>query len=72
MSRLKGEVAKKNLRGTVRVTPCNCLGYCGIGPTMVIYPAGIWYKGVSVDDVDEILEKHIVDGKPVERLLHNE
>lgn len=70
MSRLKGEVAKRNLRSMVRVTPCNCLGYCGIGPTVVIYPEGTWYKGVSAGDVDEILEKHIVNGKPVERLQY--
>ena len=70
MSRLKGEVAKRNLRTTVRVTPCNCLGFCGAGPTMVIYPEGVWYKGVSAGDVDEILDRHIGDGKPIERLIY--
>jgi (2Fe-2S) ferredoxin len=35
----------------------------------VVYPEGVWYGGVTLADVDEIVESHIVGGKPVERLM---
>jgi (2Fe-2S) ferredoxin len=40
----------------------------GHGPTIVVYPEAIWYGGVTLDDVDEIFESHVMGGKPVERL----
>ena len=38
------------------------------GPTVVVYPEAVWYDGVTPDDVEEIVESHIVGGRPVERL----
>jgi (2Fe-2S) ferredoxin len=46
-----------------------CLGFCGAGPLMVVYPEGIWYQPRSSDDIDEIVESHLVGGRPVERLI---
>ena len=46
-----------------------CLGPCGTGPTVVIYPEGIWYGKIGVNDVEEIMDQHVLGGKPVERLL---
>lgn len=37
---------------------------------VVVYPQGIWYRGVGVGDVEEIIQKHLVGGRPVERLLY--
>jgi (2Fe-2S) ferredoxin len=44
------------------------LDQCEHGPTIVVYPEAIWYGGVTLDDVDEIFESHVMGGKPVERL----
>ena len=45
----------------VLVTPCGCLGPCFDGPNAVVYPDGVWYGGLDVDDADAIVE-HLVSG----------
>ena len=50
-------------------TPCGCLGFCNAGPLMVVYPDGVWYRPETVEDVDEIVEQHLKQGKWVERLV---
>lgn len=52
----------------VRANKSGCLGICDFGPTVAIYPEGIFYVGVKKDDVQEIVESHIINKKPVERL----
>ena len=46
-----------------------CLGFCGAGPLMVVYPEGVWYQPKTVADIDEIVESHFAQGNPVERLI---
>ena len=58
----------RGLKGRVRANKAGCLDQCEHGPNLVVYPEGVWYGGVTVADVDEIIESHIVAGKPVERL----
>ena len=53
----------------LRVNQAGCLDRCELGPTLVIYPEGVWYHYRSEADVDEILERHILGGERVERLL---
>ena len=53
----------------VRANKAGCLDQSAQGVSVVVYPDGVWYGGVSVDDVDEIIEQHIVGGRPVERLV---
>ena len=53
----------------VSINHAGCLNRCELGPTMVIYPEGIWYTYKSEDDIDEILRSHVIRGKYVERLL---
>ncbi len=53
---------------TVKVNTTNCLGPCRAGPTLVVYPEGTWYGGVSEADVAEIVREHLLGGRPVERL----
>lgn len=55
--------------GSVIVTTCGSVGLCQVGPAVLIYPEGIWYYGVTPDDVSEIVDKHLIGGQPVERLL---
>src|SRR5206468_4243189 len=61
-------VMERNLLGRVIVTPTDCLGPCQLGPTVVVYPDGVWYKSVTESDVAVILDEHIGKGKPVDRL----
>jgi len=55
--------------GQIRVSKSLCLGRCSLGPMLVIYPEGVWYRYASFDDIDEIISSHLLQGKPVERLL---
>ncbi len=54
--------------GNVRVNTSGCLDRCEEGPVCVVYPEGVWYTYVDEEDVDEIIERHIVGGQVVERL----
>jgi (2Fe-2S) ferredoxin len=54
--------------GRVRINKAGCLDRCEHGPVAVVYPEGIWYTLVDEHDVDEIIESHIQNGKPVARL----
>jgi len=53
----------------VRINTAGCLDRCEWGPTVVVYPEGIWYRVTSKADVDEIVTRHLRDGEPVERLM---
>jgi (2Fe-2S) ferredoxin len=65
---LKEELARRGLKGAVRANAAGCLDACAHGPSIVVYPEGVWYGGVRVEDVPEIVESHLVNGVPVERL----
>ncbi|MBI3071976.1 MAG: (2Fe-2S) ferredoxin domain-containing protein [Deltaproteobacteria bacterium] len=62
------ELKKHGLGACVRANKSGCLDACAMGPTVVVYPEQIWYRCVRPDDVAEIVEKHLVNGEPVERL----
>jgi vanillate monooxygenase ferredoxin subunit len=53
----------------LRVNQSGCMERCELGATLVIYPEGIWYTYSTKDDVDEILDRHIIKGEIVERLV---
>jgi (2Fe-2S) ferredoxin len=53
----------------VRVNSSGCLDRCELGPTMVIYPEGVWYTYHDKADIDEILQTHLVEGGRVDRLM---
>ena len=55
-------------KGGIRVNMAGCLDRCSEGPVMVIYPEGTWYTYVDRDDIDEIIEQHLLAGQPVARL----
>ena len=57
-----------NPRGSVVLTECASVGFCAIGAAVMVYPDGVWYAQVRASDVPEIVEEHIVNGRPVERL----
>ena len=67
---LRDGVRSANLQGGVRVNKAGCFSQCGHGPMMVVYPDNVWYAGVQAGDLKEILNSHIVEGRPVERLRY--
>ena len=67
----EGLSAHPDLWGTVTVTSSGCLGPCFDGPSIVVYPEGTWYVGVTAADVGELVQSHMVGGVPVERLRYH-
>ncbi len=65
---MKAAVNQRGLKGKVRVNSAGCLDQCEHGPTIVVYPEAVWYGFVTPGDVNEIVESHLVNGQPVERL----
>ena len=66
------QLKKFGLDQEIRVVKTGCLGLCAKGPNVVIYPDGTHYIMVHVDDVAEIVEEHLLKGRPVQRLLNKE
>ena len=64
---MKAQVKKLGI-AKIRINNSGCLDRCELGPTMVIYPEGIWYSCKTKDDVDEVIREHVQGGKIVERL----
>ena len=54
--------------GQVRINTAGCLDRCELGPCIVVYPEGTWYTYVDKQDIDEIIDEHLVGGREVERL----
>ena len=55
-------------KGKVRVNKAGCLDRCDEGPVIVVYPEAVWYTYVDREDIDEIIDEHLVHGRVVERL----
>lgn len=53
----------------VRINSAGCLDRCELGPTMVIYPEGVWYGFRTTEDLEEILQTHLLNGGRVGRLV---
>lgn len=58
-----------SMDGTVIVSTSGSIGLCSLGPAVMVYPEGVWYYGVQPQDVEEIVDTHLIGGQPVERLL---
>jgi len=54
--------------GNIRINKAGCLDRCADGPVMVVYPEGIWYTFIDTEDIEEIIQSHLIQGRPVERL----
>ena len=67
--RLKAELTSRGLSKRIRANNAGCLDQCEYGVTVVVYPEQVWYGHVTVEDIPEIVEKHLIGGQVVERLL---
>ena len=67
--RFKEELKRRGLKGDVRANKAGCLDTCKLGVSVVVYPEGIWYAHVTPDDVAEVVDEHLLQGRPVQRLL---
>jgi (2Fe-2S) ferredoxin len=67
--RLKAELKARGISKLVRANNAGCLDQCAQGVTVVVYPEQVWYGHVTVDDVPEIVDKHLIGGHAVERLM---
>ena len=65
----KKALVERGLKGRLRAQKTGCLDACDYGPTVVVYPEGTYYGKVTLDDVEEIVEEHLLKGNPVTRLL---
>ncbi|MCK4274918.1 MAG: (2Fe-2S) ferredoxin domain-containing protein, partial [Phycisphaerae bacterium] len=64
------ELARRDLKDTVRLRCTGCHGFCERGPLAVISPSGLFYQQIKTEDVPEIVDKTIIGGEVIERLLY--
>lgn len=68
IEKFKSTWAAQGLDTKIRIQKAGCLDFCGKGPTLVVYPEGVFYGNVQLSDVEEITESHLVNNTPVTRL----
>jgi sirohydrochlorin cobaltochelatase len=66
---MRRAVRRAGLQREVRVTKTSCMGRCGEGPALVVYPDGVWYRGVRQDDAEDIVREHIAGDRLVARIV---
>ena len=69
---LEAELKAKGLDEEIKIVHTGCFGLCALGPIMIVYPEGIFYSRVTVEDVPEIVEEHLLKGRPVQRLVYSD
>ena len=67
----KKQMKDQNLNSRMRAQKSGCLDACEYGPTVVVYPEGVYYGAVTPADVNEIVQEHLLNNRPVERLIIN-
>jgi sirohydrochlorin cobaltochelatase len=67
VEKLRRELRAKGLDRSFKITRTSCMSRCGEGPTVVVYPDGIWYRSVEVEDTTDLIEEHLLAGRLVAR-----
>ena len=70
--KLESEISAKGLADEVSVVKTGCFGLCALGPIMIVYPEGTFYSLVTEEDIPEIVEEHLLKGRPVDRLVYKD
>jgi len=65
-------IEKNGLADEIKIVQTGCFGLCALGPVVIVYPEGTFYSRVTVDDVKEIVEEHLLKGRIVERLVYSD
>jgi sirohydrochlorin ferrochelatase/(2Fe-2S) ferredoxin len=68
---MRRAIKRADVQRDVRVTRTSCMGRCGEGPAVVVYPDGVWYRSVRGEDASEIVQSHILGDRLVARLVDN-
>ncbi|MGB4658289.1 MAG: 2Fe-2S ferredoxin [Mobilitalea sp.] len=69
IQRFMEEIEERDLAGEVVICNTGCFGICDKGPIVVVYPEGVWYGGITEQDVERIFDEHFEGGKPVQDLM---
>ena len=72
IERMEKELGERGLNQEIAVVQTGCFGLCGAGPIMIVYPDQVLYSMVEPDDIPEIIDEHLVKGRPVQRLVYDE
>ena len=71
VNEFKKQLKNNGLKGRMRAQKSGCLDACEYGPTVVVYPEGIYYGAVTLADIKEIVDDHLIHDRPVKRLIIN-
>ena len=66
------EIEKNDLQDEIKLVRTGCFGLCEAGPVVIVYPDGTFYSQVEEKDVKDIVEEHLLKGRPVERLVYKD
>ena len=69
---LHEEIDKAGLHDKIQVVKTGCFGLCALGPIMIVYPSGAFYSRISAENIPQIVQEHLIGGKPVKELLYDE
>jgi NADH:ubiquinone oxidoreductase subunit F (NADH-binding)/(2Fe-2S) ferredoxin/Pyruvate/2-oxoacid:ferredoxin oxidoreductase delta subunit len=72
LNALNSEIRKHGIEEEIEVVRTGCFGLCELGPVVIVYPEGAFYSRVSVNDIPELVEEHLVKGRLLKRLLYHE
>lgn len=69
IARLRRALRRIGREREIKITKTSCMGRCGAGPTVAVYPDGVWYRGVNPADANELVDQHLVRDRLVARLI---
>ncbi|WP_426350721.1 NADH-ubiquinone oxidoreductase-F iron-sulfur binding region domain-containing protein [Alloiococcus sp. CFN-8] len=72
LEELEKQIKAKGLEEEVKIVMTGCFGLCAKGPIMIVYPEGAFYSHIKVEDIEEIVDEHIIKGRVVKKLLYQE
>jgi NADH:ubiquinone oxidoreductase subunit F (NADH-binding)/(2Fe-2S) ferredoxin len=71
-TKLIEEIARHNISEEINIIETGCMGPCDAGPVMLVYPEGVFYQKLTIEDIPELVEEHFMKGRPVKRLMLKE